>query len=188
MNELNVAAQGVNTAWCKTDLRREAESKAEGDSFCALGHMAVAQAAVEGMIVSLDGDYIGTPEAMANYDRYILGYRESSDLSPIEWEPSFEDELFATYDYVRGQASTLVLAETIMANYRDRIADVSDDWIREHPEKVVYMFNDNDSTTREDVVAMMEKAALSLDDARAFEEKTTDDLVAEMDELLAEKV
>jgi hypothetical protein len=178
MNELNVAAQGTANAWCKGDLRAEAESKAQGDTYCAIGHIAKALAESKGLTLSLNGEYMGTPEQLAPLDAYLLS-RRSEGSRDLKHSPDMERGLTATFDFIDEHESSDVLAKVIMENYPDRVPEGRDNTT------VIYRFNDHDETTREEVVAMMEKAAVLLDEKRALENKTPEDVLAEIDELLA---
>ena len=205
MNALNESARIVDTSWCKGNLREEAVAKDKGDTYCAVG--AMAEAFSKSNLAALDWgvEAIGTDD---NLDAYIAHMHKARDQhlaylnDELKREDAIDSPMFSdyglknVYTYIGSTAEGLMLAKTIVANYPERtgyttesfdefLGRVEDeDGRAEVISDIIVNFNDADATQREDVVAMMEKAAVSYDDAVAFEDKTSDDLVAEIDELL----
>lgn len=158
MTALADAAALVENAWCKSQLVERSE---DGDRFCAVG------ALVQSLLpqnMAFDGLYVGLSELLVE--------------SP--------EGLLTAYDYIDDSAEGAVLAEVIRDNYPDRLIDTDfgpNYYVADNSE-IIFTFNDHQDTTREDVVAMLTKANLLLEDRIAFEDKTAEDLVAEIDELL----
>lgn len=179
-NALSEAARGVDTAWCKGDLREEAAAKDAGDSYCAVSHLAKAMVS-NTLALSLDAEYVGEREAIAAYDAWFLS---DFDNEPEEMDDYLkEGRLNSTYEWVSNTPEAKALRKAIIANYgNDRMSNYTDDDLADS--YIIWNFNDHQDTTREEVVAMMEKAAIALDDAAVAEDKATDDLVEEIDELL----
>jgi len=181
MNALNEAARGVNNAWCKGDLRKEAESKDSGDQYCSVSHLALSLAKAQGLELSIDGEHVGFSEMIDKYNKWFL-----DDFDGNAPEGLDDDTLEGSYTFIDNTTEGKLLADTIKANFSDRLKDIHVDNVSDS--YIIWNFNDHGDTTREEVISMMEKAAASVDEQSAFEEKTSDDLVAEMDELLNEKV
>ena len=211
MNALNESARIVDTAWCKGSLKDEAESREQGDTYCAVGAMAHAFSTVNGLNVDWDTGVVADLEKIAAWREavreYQDRYREWAEARS-EWQKDnpgttwldYVDEFplpamanRADYD-VRGIEEFIgsteegrMLAETILANFPDRTGysiEVLKDADADIISDIIISFNDDEETTREEVAAMMEKAAVSYDEKIAFEEKTTDDLVEEINDLI----
>ncbi len=172
MNELNKAAETVRTSWCQGDFRREAESRDQGDAYCAAGALAL-NVISEDKRLTGDGAYIGTIDEVNAYDAAYKKYRDSvvktANRNRIEIDECRQDYLRARIDMIDTQnfldksPAIRALAEVIVENYNDNfVRDARD----EDCLSIVFYFNDDIAQDRSEVVAMMEKAAVRLDEQR----------------------
>lgn len=197
MGALAKAAENVNKAWCKNDLRAEKEARDKGDSYCAVGALAVALLPA-GHMLSLDGEAYGPADLVYELDKIEMKTIADPEYVYTEEDYNAMEHIYSqmtgnTYEFTGLTDEVQALAEVIRANYADRVneiepKDYADDEVFNFFNATVYTFNDHDDTTREEVVAMMEKADILLADRAladaAAEDKSTDDLVAEIDELV----
>ncbi len=194
MNALNEAARIVNTAWCKGDMRKEAEAAEAGDTYCAAGAMVHAFSKARNLNIDWADDLIGSPEDLDKYadaaaiwkDEYDKWARlDNRELTAFPKHPNQRDYNIIEFgDFIGETLEGQLLAKVILENYSDRIGYNPDYDIEGEEVDVIISFNDHSDTTREEVIAMMEKAAVSFDEKIALEEKTTDDLVEEINELV----
>lgn len=180
MGALATAAKNVETAWCKGNIRDDGTSRDDGDRYCAIGALASALIP-QNFILTLDGLMYGPMEDVLKTDRLLAKEDRWSEKERKFWEKSVE-KFNDTYRLTNESDEILALAEVINANYPDRSTPLRPS--KNNANSVVYSFNDHDDTTREDVIAMMEKADQLLEDRVIAEDKTADELVAEIDELV----
>lgn len=202
MNALHKSAKQVDQAWCKTSLRRDAKDD-NGDRFCAVGALINSMTLADGLELDWDTEKIGTPEELDYYSSVWHGYfrGEETDDSVVQY---LQNSLPDVYDYINKSLEGKILAEAIIENFRDRLLDEMVSPYSEAPvdeflvgeealefqiengmwAQIVYQFNDHDDTTREEVIAMMEKAGNKLDELVEFEDSELEALVEEVKELI----
>jgi hypothetical protein len=184
VNALNEAAKEVERSWCKENLYQYDHN--EGDQYCALGALMKSMPLIE-QKVDWNYNVVGTPEEIAAYYRLMEVWKDNEYMG-------FPD-LIGTgavdiYDYLRNRLEGRLLAEVILANFPDRfetewMKDKVDFWIEnELWDKIIVNFNDHEDTTREEVIAMMEKAGAKFEELVEFEDEQIDELVEEVKELI----
>ena len=161
MSALAVAAEHVQNAWCKGNMRKEEQSRAQGDTYCAAG--ALASALLEpGQLLTLDGEQFGPRDVVLELDMFAF---KDAEETQEDW-----DRVKALKRQLEGYVSQLIdedprsqMLARVMMEHRP---DIWVGWTAEDFEysiendavDVIVQFNDDDNTTREQVVAAMLEA------------------------------
>lgn len=194
MSALADAAIQVNKSWCKADLVAAAEAEESGDKHCAVGALMNSLLLKDGYYLDWTLPAVGTEADLAAVRQYRDRLLEDGiSVDDLDDFLSEETAHMTIYNYINETDEAKVLAKVILDNYRDRIGyrmvdgsynDVAQRlWDEENYAALIYSFNDNDDTEREEVIAMMEKADLEMESAK-FDDSEIDELIEEVKELI----
>ncbi len=189
---LTKAADIIDNAWCKGDLRKEQEAQEDGDRYCAVGALAVA-VMPEDKLMTLDGEYIGDPEQITKVNNLIhksntLRWKPDPTVKDIEDSRQLNQEAFnllegttSTYDMLDEHPLTAALALNILRDPERVVRFTTSDELRDEAlaalkisvdvlndlgwttSEIVFSFNDHKDTTRDDVVALFREVAEEVD-------------------------
>lgn len=154
MSILDEAVEIIDNSWCKGDLKREGEARDAGDAYCAMGALAHTTAAPLGLVVDWEAEQIG-PKENFNFDKdeygEVIGFHDA-----VTW--ALAPGVRPLYEFMDEKPETQALADVILEKYPERL-------VEEGPvdeltlSQIVYLFNDNDATTREEVIEVFKEAA-----------------------------
>ena len=174
MSALRNAAHRVQNSWCKGNLRKEEEARDAGDTYCAVGALA-ASLLPEDKLLSLDGEYIGPTDEVLTHDALQHALLSIEDTSTEEyWDLDEKVRNFPdnhdwenTYAVLDENHEVIVLSEVIAEKYYNRYGfelntpeKIFDNLL---PTEIIFNFNDNLETTRDEVVAVFLEAAERLE-------------------------